>query len=217
MKNSSFNNIYNSAPRVTTNRKRQPTRKLCPNNFSCLGEEQFSLVLASFTFEEIWNLREQSLFMFIDWGMVSEGFFLFFFFWGGRELHVFLRGQVRDQLLLTESEGRTMEIIPFTPSLPSPLPSSLHTVFFDRLVIYITLVKYRKHVFKAKISLKKASGRSVMKWNCCSASFKFRCCVYWANYLHIFSIVVIAYNYLRREIIKSQWRWRGGIIRMLQC
>ena len=85
MKNSSFNNIYNSAPWVTTYRKRQPTRKLCPNNFSCLGEEQFSLVLASFTFEEIWNLREQSLFVFIDWGMVSEGFYLFFFF--------FLRGK----------------------------------------------------------------------------------------------------------------------------
>ena len=162
MKNSSFNNIYNSAPWVTTYRKRQPTRKLCPNNFSCLGEEQFSLVLASFTFEEIWNLREQSLFMFIDWGVVSEGVF-FFFFWGGRELHVFLRGQMRDQLLLTESKGGTMEIIPFTPSLPSPLPSSLRTVFFDRLVIYITLIEYRKHVFKAKISLEKANGRSVIK------------------------------------------------------
>ena len=72
---------------------------------------------------------------------------------------------MRDQLLLTESEGGTMEIIPFTPSLPSPLPSSLRTVFFDRLVIYITLVEYRKHVFKAKISLEKASGRSVIKIN----------------------------------------------------
>ena len=56
-----------------------------------------------------------------------------------------------------------MEIIPFTPSLPSPLPSSLRTVFFDWLVIHITLVEYQKHVFKAKISLKKASGRSVIK------------------------------------------------------
>ena len=112
---------------------------------------------------------------------------------------------MRDQLLLTESEGGTMEIIPFTPSLPSPLPSSLRTVFFDRLVIYITLVEYRKHVFKAKISLEKANGRSVIKKKtCCSASFKFRCCVYGANYLHIFSILVIAYNYRRREIIKSQ-------------
>ena len=70
---------------------------------------------------------------------------------------------MRDQLLLTESEGGTMEIIPFTPSLPSPLPSSLRTVFFDRLVIYITLVEYRKHVFKANISLEKANGRSVIK------------------------------------------------------
>ena len=77
---------------------------------------------------------------------------------------------MRDQLLLTESEGGTMEIIPFTPSLPPPLPSSLRTVFFDWLVIHITLVEYRKHVFKAKISLKKASGRSVIKQNllfCC--------------------------------------------------
>ena len=56
-----------------------------------------------------------------------------------------------------------MEIIPFTPSLPSPLPSSLRTVFFDWLVIHITLIEYQKHVFKAKISLKKASGRSVIK------------------------------------------------------
>ena len=56
-----------------------------------------------------------------------------------------------------------MEIIPFTPSLPSSLPSSLRTVFFDWLVIHITLVEYQKHVFKAKISLKKASGRSVIK------------------------------------------------------
>ena len=73
---------------------------------------------------------------------------------------------MRDQLLLTESEGRTMEIIQFTPSLPSlpsPLPSSLRVVFFNRLVIYITSVEYRKHVFKAKISLEKASGRSVIK------------------------------------------------------
>ena len=70
---------------------------------------------------------------------------------------------MRDQLLLTESEGGTMEIILFTPSLPSPLPSSLRTVFFDRLVIYITLIEYRKHVFKAKISLEKANGRSVIK------------------------------------------------------
>ena len=88
-----------------------------------------------------------------------------FFFWGARELHVFLGGQMRDQLLLTESEGWIMEIIPFTPSLPSPLPSSLRTVFFDWLVIHITLVDYRKHAFKAKISLKKASGRSVIKKN----------------------------------------------------
>ena len=75
---------------------------------------------------------------------------------------------MRDQLLLTESEGGTKEIIPFTTSLPSSLPSSLRTVFFDRLVIYITLVEYveyRKHVFKAKISLEKASGRSVIKIN----------------------------------------------------
>ena len=73
---------------------------------------------------------------------------------------------MRDQLLLTESEGGTKEIIPFTTSLPSSLPSSLRTVFFDRLVIYITLVEYveyRKHVFKAKISLEKAGGRSVIK------------------------------------------------------
>lgn len=63
---------------------------------------------------------------------------------------------MRDELLLTESDGGTMEIIPFTPSLPSPLPSSLRTVFFDWLVI-----EYRKHVFKANISLEKASGRSV--------------------------------------------------------
>ena len=70
---------------------------------------------------------------------------------------------MRIQLLLTESEGGTMEIILFTPSLPSPLPSSLRTVFFDRLVIYITLIEYRKHVFKAKISLEKANGRSVIK------------------------------------------------------
>ena len=141
-----------------------------------------------------------------------------FFFRGARELHVFLGGQMRDQLLLTESEGWIMEIIPFTPSLPSLLPSSLRTVFFDWLVIHITLVKYRKHVFKAKISLKKASGRSVIKKKTfCSASFKFRCCVYWANYLHIFSILIIAYNYYRRETIKNQWRWRGGIIRILQC
>ena len=72
---------------------------------------------------------------------------------------------MRDQLLLTESEGRTMEIIQFTPSLPSPLPSSLRAVFLNRLVIYITSVEYRKHVFKAKISLEKASGRSVIKIN----------------------------------------------------
>ena len=72
---------------------------------------------------------------------------------------------MRDQLLLTESEGGTTEIIPFTPSLPPPLPSSLRTVFFDWLVIHITLVEYRKHVFKANISLENASGRSVIKIN----------------------------------------------------
>ena len=79
---------------------------------------------------------------------------------------------MRDQLLLTESEGGTTEIIPFTPSLPPPLPSlppplpsSLRTLFFDWLVIHITLVEYRKHVFKANISLENASGRSVIKIN----------------------------------------------------
>ena len=79
---------------------------------------------------------------------------------------------MRDQLLLTESEGGTTEIIPFTPSLPPPLPSlppplpsSLRTVFFDWLVIHITLVEYRKHVFKANILLENASGRSVIKIN----------------------------------------------------
>ena len=79
---------------------------------------------------------------------------------------------MRDQLLLTESEGGTTEIIPFTPSLPPPLPSlppplpsSLRTVFFDWLVIHITSVEYRKHVFKANISLENASGRSVIKIN----------------------------------------------------
>ena len=72
---------------------------------------------------------------------------------------------MRDQLLLTESEGGTTEIIPFTPSLPPPLPSSLRTVLFHWLVIHITLVEYRKHVFKANISLENASGRSVIKIN----------------------------------------------------
>ena len=92
-------------------------------------------------------------------------FFSFPFFLGGRELHVSLGGQMRDQLLLTESEGGTTEIIPFTPSLPPPLHSSLRTVLFHWLVIHITLVEYRKHVFKANISLEKASGRSVIKIN----------------------------------------------------
>ena len=72
---------------------------------------------------------------------------------------------MRDELLLTESDGGTMEIIPFTPSLPSPHPSSLRTVFFDWLVIHITLEEYRKHVYKANISFEKASGRSVIKIN----------------------------------------------------
>ena len=58
--------------------------------------------------------------------MASEGvffFFFFFFFLGGRELYVFLGGQMRDELLLTESDGGTMEIIPFTPlsALSPPL------------------------------------------------------------------------------------------------
>ena len=140
-----------------------------------------------------------------------------FFFWGARELHVFLGGQMRDQLLLTESEGWIMEIIPFTPSLPPPLPSSLHTVFFDWLVIHITLVDYGKHAFKAKISLKKASGRSVIKKNFLFCFFQISLLRVLSELLHIFSILIIAYNYYRRETIKNQWRWRGGIIRILQC
>ena len=138
MKNSSFNNLYNSAPRVATDRKRQPTRKLCPNNSSCLGEEQFSLVLASFTFEEIWNLREQSLFMFIDWGMVSEGFFLCFFFFEGNGNYTFSLGDRWGiNCCLQSLKGELWKLFSSPPLCLLPSPPLLPPCGFFRQVSYL--------------------------------------------------------------------------------